>query len=85
MTLSKLRPATPGHLAVIGAALWLIGRLIPMAGALVPFGLALLLLAGVGWLLRPRTHTAYWRGRPIELTDDAPTVGHRLYRALFRR
>jgi hypothetical protein len=86
MTLSNLRPATPAHLALVGAAVWLIGTLFHVAaGVLVPVGLALLLLAALGWLVRPRTRTTYWRGRPVELTDDAPTLGHRLYKALFRR
>jgi hypothetical protein len=84
LTLPDLRPATPGHLAAIGAAAWLIGSLFSVATVLVPIGLALLVVAGLGWLLRPRTRTVYWRDRPIELTDDAATLGHRLYRALFR-
>jgi hypothetical protein len=84
MTLSQLRPATPAHLAAVGAAIWLIGALIHVAGVLVPLGLALLLVAALGWLVRPRTHTTYWRGRPIELTDDRHTLGHRVYKALFR-
>jgi hypothetical protein len=87
MTFAQLRPATPAHLAAIGAVIWLIGKLVlaPMAGVLVPLGVALLLLAAVGWLIRPRTRTTYWRGRPIELVDDVPTAGHRVYKALFRR
>ena len=85
MTLSQLRPATPAHLAALGVVIWLIGTLIHVAGVLAPVGLAFVLAAGLGWLVRPRTHTAYWRGRPIELPDDAPTLGHRLYKALFRR
>jgi hypothetical protein len=51
---------------------------------LAPLGLALLLLAALGWLLRPRMRTVYWRGRPVEITDDAPTPGHRLYKTLFK-
>jgi hypothetical protein len=85
MTVSQLRPATPAHLAAVGAALWLIGILIHAAGVLVPLGLAFLLVAALGWVVRPRTHTGYWRGRPIELTDDRHTLGHRMYKALFRR
>jgi hypothetical protein len=85
MTLSQLRPATPAHLAAVGAAIWLIGTLIHVAGVLIPLGLAFLLVAALGWVVRPRTHTGYWRGRPIELTDDRPTLGHRMYKALFRR
>ena len=85
MTLSQLRPATPTHLAAVGVFLWLIGSFIHTPPILVPLGLALLVVAAFGWLVRPRTHTAYWRGRPIELTDRRPTLGHRAYNALFRR
>src|ERR1700716_2038143 len=85
MTLSQLRPATPAHLAAVGIFIWLIGVLIHAAGVLVPLGLALVLVAGVGWLVRPRTQTMYWRGRQIELGDTRPTPGHRLYKAVFRR
>jgi hypothetical protein len=85
MTLFQLRPATPGHLAAVGIFIWLIGALIHAAGVLVPVGLALLLVAGVGWLLRPRTQTMYWRGRQIELGDTRATLSHRVYKALFRR
>jgi hypothetical protein len=85
MTLSQLRPATPAHLAAVGVFLWLIGTLVHLAAVLVPLGLALVLVAGLGWLVRPRTHTTYWRGRPIELSDSQPTLGHRMYTALFRR
>ena len=83
--LSDLRPATPGHLAAIGAAVWAIGALLPFAAVLLPIGLAIMALAGLGWLVRPRTRTVYWRQRPIELTDDSDTLGHRMYRAIFRR
>jgi hypothetical protein len=85
MPLSQLRPATPAHLAAVGIVIWLIGSVLHIAAVLVPLGLGLLLVAGIGWLVRPRTHTAYWRGRPIELTDTRPTLGHRMYTALFRR
>src|SRR5712691_10339425 len=88
MTRSQLRPATPAHLAAVGIFIWLIGAFIlqiHVAGVLVPLGLALLLVAGVGWLVRPRTQTMYWRGRQIELSDTRPTLGHRLSKAVFRR
>ena len=85
MTLSQLRPATPAHLAAVGIFIWLIGAFFHVAGMLVPLGLALVLVAGVGWLVRPRTQTMYWRGRQIELSDTRPTLGHRLYKAVFRR
>ena len=85
MTLLDFRPANPGQLAAIGAAAWLIGSLIHVLAVLAPIGLVLLLIAGLAWLVRPRTRTTYWRGRPVELTDDSRTAAHRLYRALFRR
>jgi hypothetical protein len=85
MTLSQLRPATPAHLATFGVVIWLVGTLMHVAGVLAPLGLTLVLVAGLGWLVRPRTHVAYWRGRPIELGDTRPTLGHRVYKALFRR
>jgi hypothetical protein len=85
MKLSQLQPATPAHLAAVGVFLWLIGSLIHIAAVLVPLGLAFLVVAALGWLVRPRTHTSYWRGRRIELTDGRPTVGYRAYKALFRR
>jgi hypothetical protein len=85
MNLSDLRPATPAHLAAVGVALWLVGSVVHVAAVLAPLGLALVLVAALGWLLRPRSRTTYWRGRPIELTDDSPTLGRRLYAAMFRR
>jgi cbb3-type cytochrome oxidase subunit 3 len=84
MKLAQLRPATPVHLAAVGALAWLIATAFHPLAVLAPIGLALLLIAAVGWLLRPRTRTTYWRGRPIDLTDDAPTFGHRLYYTVFR-
>jgi hypothetical protein len=52
-------------------------------GVLMPVGLALLLVAGVAQLLKPRTRRMYWRDRWIEL-DDRPTAATRLYRAVFK-
>jgi hypothetical protein len=40
------------------------------------------------WLVGSVVHVAAVLaplGRPIELTDDSPTLGHRLYAAMFRR
>jgi cbb3-type cytochrome oxidase subunit 3 len=85
MSLADLRPSSPGQLALIGATAWLIGSFVQVVALLVPIGLALLLVAAMGWLLRPRTRTMYWRGRAIELPDDSPALGRRLYRTLFRR
>ena len=44
---------------------------------------ALLLVAGIGQLIRPQAREMYWRGRKIQL-DDEPSAAHRLYRAVFR-
>ena len=85
MALAQLRPAGPGQLAAIGATAWLLGSVIHALAVLVPIGLVLLLIAAMGWLIRPRTRMTYWRGRPIELSDDSSRVSHRLYHAVFRR
>ena len=45
--------------------------------------LALLVVAGLSLLIRPRARTMYWRGRLIELNDE-PSVGERLYRLIYR-
>jgi hypothetical protein len=82
--LADVRPESPAQLAGIGLILWIIGAVIHAASILVPIGLALLLVAGIGWLVRPRSHTMYWRGREIQLDDEPTTLG-RLYRAIFRR
>ncbi len=50
---------------------------------LAPIGIALLVLAGIGQLIRPQTREMYWRGRKIQL-DDKPSAAHRIYRAVFR-
>jgi hypothetical protein len=79
-----LRPASPGQLALIGGALCVAGMLVPALGVLTLGGLALLLVAGLSLLVRPRTRETYWRGRQIELAG-APTWGERFYRLLYRR
>jgi hypothetical protein len=78
------RPASPGQLAVAALVIWLVGSLMPILHILAPVGLILLLVAGVGYLIRPRSHTMYWRGRQIDL-GDKPGPGQRIYRALFKR
>jgi hypothetical protein len=74
---------SPAQLAVIGLIVWLAGALIHPFAILVPLGLALLLLAGIAYLLRPRSQTMYWRGRRIDL-NDRPRPLDSLYRTLFR-
>jgi len=75
---------SPGQLAVIAAVVWLVGVFIHPLAILAPLGLGLLLLAVVAYVLRPRSHTMYWRGRRIDL-DDNPGPIEGLYRALFKR
>jgi cbb3-type cytochrome oxidase subunit 3 len=53
-------------------------------GILAPLGLVLLLMAGVAYLLRPRTRSMYWRGRQIDL-DDEPGPAQQLYRRRLRQ
>jgi hypothetical protein len=79
-----MRPASPGQLALIGLGVWLIGLFIHSLAILVPIGLALLLVAGLGQLVRPRSRTMYWRGRQIDLGDEPSPVA-RLYRLIFKR
>ena len=82
--LADLRPASPGQLALIGGGLWLVGVLVPSLGALMLVGLALVLVAGLSLLIRPRSRQMYWRGRRIDLGGE-PTWGERLYRMIYRR
>ena len=79
-----LRLESPGQLALIAVVVWLVGALIHPFAFLAPLGLALLLVAGLAYLLRPRAHTMYWRGRRIDL-DDRSGAAERLYRLLFKR
>ena len=76
------QPRSPAQLALVGALVWLVGALVHLT-LLVPIGVALLVVAGIGQLIRPRSREMYWRGRRIEL-DDSPSAAHRLYRAVFR-
>lgn len=78
------RPASPGHLALVGLALWLIGVFVAGLGVLMPAGLAVLAVAGVSYVLRPRQRISYWRGRPVDLSGGSPH-GARLYRLIYRR
>ena len=68
-----LRLESPGQLAVVAIVLWLVGAVLHPLALLAPLGLVLLLVAGTAYLLRPRSHTMYWRGRQIDL-DDGPRV-----------
>jgi len=83
--LSVRRPPleSPAQLAIIGLIVWLAGALIHPFAILAPLGLALVLFAGIAYLLRPRGQTMYWRGRRIDL-NDRPGLLDQVYRALFR-
>ena len=82
--LAALRPSSPGQLALVGVGVWLVGALLPVLHALAAVGLALLVVAGLTALIRPRAQSMYWRGRRIDL-DREPTTGERLYRLIYRR
>ncbi len=73
---------SPGQRAIAGVVIWLIGALIHPFAILAPIGIVLLLLAGVAYLLRPRNHTMYWRGRRIDLDNGGP--GQRAYHVFFK-
>jgi hypothetical protein len=76
------QPRSPAQLAIVGALIWLVGALLHIA-FLAPLGIAILVVAGIGQLIRPRSREMYWRGRRFEL-DDEPSAAHKLYRAVFR-
>jgi hypothetical protein len=76
------QPRSPAQLAIVGGLLWLVGALLHLT-LLAPIGIALLVVAGIGQLIRPHAREMYWRGRRIEL-DDKPSAAHRVYRAIFR-
>jgi len=81
---TDLRLASPAHLAGAAALLWLLGMLVHPLGLLAPLGILLLLVAGIAYLIRPKSQTMYWRGRRIDL-DPEPGPTLRLYRLLFKR
>jgi hypothetical protein len=75
---------SPGQLALVAVAIWVVGALFHPLAILAPVGLVLLLIAGVAYLLRPKQQTMYWRGRRIDL-NDGRGAGHQLYHTFFRR
>ena len=74
---------SPGQLALIAVVVWLIGVLVHPLAVLVPLGLALLLVAGAAYLVRPKKRTMYWRGRELDLDDNSRALD-RLYRTVFK-
>ena len=77
------RPSSPAQLAVAALVIWLVGALVPAVHVLATVGLILLLVAGIGYLIRPRSRTMYWRGRMLDL-GDRPGANQRIYRAIFK-
>jgi hypothetical protein len=74
---------SPRQLALIAVAVWLVGVFFHPLAVLAPIGIALLLVAGAAYLLRPKKRTMYWRGRELELDGEAGPID-RLYRSVFR-
>ena len=74
---------SPAQLALIGLCVWLAGVVVHALAMLAWLGLGLMLLAGIAYLLRPRTRTMYWRGRQLELSDP-PGPAQRVYRRFFK-
>ena len=70
-----LQSVQPSYLAVAGAITALFG-LIAAGWLFVGVGMILLIAAGVMSMARPRTKVMYWRGRRIELTEEASTGRH---------
>jgi hypothetical protein len=64
-------------------ALWFLGGFVTALHLLAVLGVALLVVAGLSLLVRPRAQTMYWRGRRIEL-QSKPTAAERLYRLIYR-
>ena len=82
--LSLLRRVQPTYLGLAGLLLTLVGLITSAGWLFVGVGVALMIAAGSMAAARPRTKVMYWRGRRIELTDDASTRS-RLRRWLGRR
>jgi hypothetical protein len=86
MSSSSLRRApleSPRQLALVAIVVWLIGFVFHPLAILAPVGLALLLVAGAAYLLRPKRRTMYWRGRELDVADYNGTAA-RLYYTVFK-
>jgi hypothetical protein len=77
------RIESPAHLAGLAVVLWLAGLLIHPLALLTPVAVVLLVLAGVAYVVRPKSQTMYWRGRRLEL-DPQLNSAQRLYRRVFK-
>lgn len=75
---------SPGQLALVAVGIWLIGAVFHPLAVLAPLGVVLLILAGVAYLLRPKSQNMYWRGRRIDL-DEPRGARQRLYHVFFKR
>jgi hypothetical protein len=75
---------SPAQLAIAAVVLWVVGAVIHPLALFVPLGILLLAVAGLAYLMRPRSQTMYWRGRRIELNDQQG-AGQKLYYTFFRR
>ena len=75
---------SPAQLALVAIGVWLIGMIFHPLAILAPLGVVLLLLAGVAYLMRPKSQTMYWRGRRIEL-DNGRSPSKQLYHTFFKR
>jgi hypothetical protein len=75
---------SPGQLALVAIGALLVGLFFHPLSILVPLGMILLVLAGVAYLMRPKSQTMYWRGRRIEL-DNAQSPANQTYHLFFKR
>ena len=75
---------SPAQLALVAIGVWLIGFLFHPLAILAPLGIVLLVLAGVAYLMRPKSQTMYWRGRRIEL-DNGHSPAKQVYHTFFKR
>ena len=80
-----LKPATPWHLAGLGAVLFLVGRFLLRSSYGQPvetLGVVVVVFALLSLAALPRSQPKRWRGRLIELDES---WRGRAYRWLFRK
>jgi len=84
-TLRRLdpRPTASSQVLLAGAALVVVGWILPFNHVALTLGLILLVVGFVTGLMRPRSRRVYWRQREIDL-PSAETWATRLYRLLYR-
>jgi Flp pilus assembly protein TadB len=81
--ISDPRPSSPGQVMLVGAALAVVGWLVPGFHLLVTIGLVVLVAGFVTGMMQPRMRRVTWRNREIEIPPEE-NWGHRVYRALYR-